>query len=268
VHFIHTKIVDPGYKYILSITIFVLLINRLRLFSDYPYCMKSAILSLIFFCFVYPAISQQKMLHIPIDGNDTCYYYKLIMQDCASLSITPLQQSNYPYHFRLWSPEQMIEVWKTSEGYVKGNVLNWAYSSNDKKNTPPFEESVPLNKSEAPDIYELIQKMQIADIPDQKSIKNWSDGLDAPDYMIEYEEGNDYYFKSYWYPAGFSQLKEAVTIDKFITETFKLANVNSKEEGFLQVMPRKYSRSHYGVSGVKITTAPHHEEPVQLQDIL
>lgn len=222
--------------------------------------MKSCLLSAVFFCIVYQAMSQQKTLHIPMEGKDTLYHYQLIMKDCIRLSVTPLRQSAYPYHFRLWAAGQMTEIWKTSAGDIKGNVLFWADSCSDKRKAVPFEQSYALDSCEAPGVYELIKNMHIADIPHQASIPTWSSGLDAPYYMIEYEEENDYYFKSYWYPAGFRKIKEAVILDRFIKQMSVLDNTLSKADSFSQVMPDKYSMSHSGALGVRIITAParHH----------
>jgi hypothetical protein len=79
--------------------------------------------------------------------------------------------------------------------------------------------------------------MNINNIPSDKFIKNWEQGFDGTEYIIEIKQGNNYSFKHYWTPDAQKNCNEAIIIQNFINEMYKIIDYKYFSSIFYSEIP-------------------------------
>ncbi|MCA8830091.1 hypothetical protein [Hymenobacter pini] len=186
-------------------------------------------------------IAQERKLHIPLNQRgDTTFWYKYQSELAQQLSLIALPKSTHKFHFRLWMDRQAIEIWQESTGSFQGQLVSWA-----KEHSPEGEEptnriavrAVPFDTVTTRKLYHLIITSSIQDLPDQEQIKEWRQGFDGIEYIIETVDSNEYYLKTYWTPTAQGSLEEAIMVNRFVQDASMLARAQDEWKSFTATIP-------------------------------
>jgi hypothetical protein len=162
-----------------------------------------------------------------------------------------LDTSSIEEYFRIWSDVQLIEICRDTEGSISGKLITWAdedVSNTEEQTNRRFIITKKINEDTAKLIRDLIYFSNILTLPTGDSIKGWQQGFDGIIYTIEYSTRSKYSFKTYWTPKAQDSLKEAVQVQEFIDNAFKLSNAKIAWREFSKMIP--YECYSYGMSVV------------------
>ncbi|MEO7119480.1 MAG: hypothetical protein ABIY62_00200 [Ginsengibacter sp.] len=218
--------------------------------------------SIILLLFASTVFGQSKIINIPTYKNyqnqvDTTLWFKWKSALAEKLELPNLQTSKDTFHFRFWTDIQVLDIWTFDNSTFFGLVTNYAQRYDPKllkKGTHQvdtvFSNNIQLDSSIAKNIFQLLEKLNIVNIPSDDKIKGWQQGLDGTEYIIETSNKSQYDFKTYWTPSIFAkttiEAKQIQTlVDKFYND-FKLYSYYEK----LKLPKGMYKRD--GVQGIKI----------------
>ena len=217
----------------------------------------------IFLC-SYSFGQNVKVVNIPTYKNykneiDTSLWYKWKHELAKQINLEDLQSSTDIFHFRFWTDIQAIDLWKADDSSYFGVVTNYAQRYDDKllrkgiyKIGKVYSNQVTLDSSKAKQLFNMIDKFSIVDIPPDDKISGWQQGFDGEEFLIEISTPKQYDFKTYWTPRLFADtLKEAKQIQCFIDflyNNFKIYDYYQK----LRLPNGSYQRN--GIQGIKIKT--------------
>jgi len=85
--------------------------------------------------------------------------------------------------------------------------------------------------------FRLIDSIKINELPSDKNIKGWQQGLDGITYFIEYKVDNKYSFKNYWTPTSQDSLVEAKLLLYFISSLENLLDLKKSSKAFQNEIP-------------------------------
>ena len=86
-------------------------------------------------------------------------------------------------------------------------------------------------------VLKLINSLKINELPSDKNIKGWQQGLDGITYFIEYKVDNNYSFKNYWTPTSQDSLAETQLILLFISSFESLPDFKNSSKDFQNEIP-------------------------------
>lgn len=126
------------------------------------------------------------------------------------------------FFFKLQNPCISIKISKNS-GTVKGTVDYFVREVDEfKDSTGVFNRRFNFDSDIVLKILKHIDSLKINSIPSDKFISNWKNGFDGITYIFEYKDAKKHSFKNYWTPKAQGNLDEALRIQKFIDEVYKL----------------------------------------------
>ena len=215
-------------------------------------------------------------------SGDTTYWSQLELKKCQKLNLSNLILSTEKYHFRYWKDGQIIDIWTTDGVLYSGLITSYTNSYNDdyskKKRKPSkiFFQQAQVDNATAKKAYKLIK--QVENIPTDKSIKGWVQGLDGVEYIFETSTPSTYNFRTYWTPtAQDSSLIEAKDIQKFVIEMDSVLNLHDQYKKFFATLkPGNYMGDGPSIS-IKLTpvqieyyrkTKPYHDYLDSVKDTL
>jgi hypothetical protein len=223
--------------------------------------MKIALLFALLLCGYLGHGQPAKAISIPTYGSqaDTSFYFKADRALSQKIQLQDLQTSGAAWYFRIWTSQQVLDIWTLDNSLYFGAVTSYAQHYDDKLfqqgcrqiDTILFKRTyLPSNKAKR--IFELVDSLSIPSIPSDNQIAGWRDGLDGIEYRIEISSSNSYAYKNYWSPYVFADtLWEAhhiqLLVDKLDT-CFDLATYTKP----MKLLPGHYQ--HDGVEGVQIRT--------------
>ena len=166
------------------------------------------------------SIGQERSFNVKMypDG-DTTLWYKLKSELVEQIELENLYDTNNKWHFRIWTDEQVFEIWKDSLNRYNGRITSWTkdYPPNKKRSeSSVYYEYAALDSNQINSLLGLLDSMGIKEMPVQDSIIGWSTGCDGSIYTIETSNKTDYYFKTYWTPSAQDSIKEALSLIEFI----------------------------------------------------
>ena len=138
-----------------------------------------------------------KKIIIPIyqnsnNKNDTSAWYKDYFKLGRTLKLPNLQETNDTFYFRLWTHNQVVDIWTFDNVKIFGVVINFAERYNSKLLKKGqyvvdkvFFKSKKLDSIYAKNIFTAIKNLKLMDIPSDEKINGWSQGLDGTEYLIE-----------------------------------------------------------------------------------
>jgi hypothetical protein len=192
----------------------------------------------IYYSFV---VAQIKQINIPInEKKNTNYWFEWKKELQKKIGLNDITQPPQKAHFRLWTYEQMIEVWQDSTNKLYGKITCWV-----EENVPSDEESTNryftisqyLSAEQSQQMWEWIKASQINTIPSEEFIKDWGGGHDGITYMLENIENEIYTFKSYWTPKAQKSLSEAIIVQNFIDKAFEICKAREHWKFFSIQIP-------------------------------
>lgn len=181
---------------------------------------------------------QNKSVSIPIyENGDTIYGYGWIKKLVNELKLESLTNTKENFRFRVWTSNQVIDISKDF-----GHVISFerAYSEkNHKRNREGklYTSKAIIVSNTLNELHELIKNSGILTLPSEENIEGWKLGVDGITYTIEISTSEEYFFKTYWTPQVFPDLKEAVIVLNFVKEIRKLLNLKMVYDQFFSTLP-------------------------------
>jgi len=86
-------------------------------------------------------------------------------------------------------------------------------------------------------VLKLIDSLKINELPSDKNIKGWQQGLDGITYFIEYKVDKNYSFKNYWTPTSQDSLAEAQLLLLLISSFESLPDIKNSSKDFQNEIP-------------------------------
>ena len=130
--------------------------------------------------------------------GDTIFWYKGNLELQNKLDLKDFEKSPDEFNFRFRNHGQVIEISKDSSRY-SGTITNFIYHTKkaNKNKTEILSNKIILAPNQVEDIYNIVQKSKILDLPSDKNIENWSLGMDGITYIIEHSNKENYWLKNY-----------------------------------------------------------------------
>ena len=179
------------------------------------------LLAIIIFFFSKALLGQTKTLtNVTYTNGDTSFWYKYQNIVINDLSLSRLDTSTAPFHFRIWRTNQVLDIWQTCDASYAGQLTSWVTELAPTKEKPIDRTLIDkriLSKDTLKNIFNFIETSQIMKIPTDDSIKGWKHGFDGVTYIIESSTKTTYSFKTYWTPkAQDTTLAEAKYLQSFV----------------------------------------------------
>lgn len=174
---------------------------------------------ILFFLIFNYGFSQNKQI-----VGDTVFWYKYAKELEHKIELTDFEKSKNDFSFRFRNYGQVVEIIKDSTK-ISGSLTNYIYyrrKENSERKTLFKKEF--LSVAQAQNIYDIVQRADILNLPSDEDIKNWSQGFDGITYIFECADKSTYTFKNYWTPE-IQKVSEAIKINKFvknISDTLRL----------------------------------------------
>ena len=208
------------------------------------------LLAIIIFFFSKALLGQTKTLtNVTYTNGDTSFWYKYQNIVINDLSLSRLDTSTAPFHFRIWRTNQVLDIWQTCDASYAGQLTSWVTELAPTKEKPIDRTLIDkriLSKDTLKNIFNFIETSQIMKIPTDDSIKGWKHGFDGVTYIIESSTKTTYSFKTYWTPkAQDTTLAEAKYLQSFVDNIFDLSNGTTVWKQFERNIPYEC----YGVGG-------------------
>lgn len=214
---------------------------------------KKQLFPLLIFLIFQCAFSQEKEI-----VGDTLYWYKRNIKLHKTLKLKDFKTTTDDFNFRFKNHGQIVEVIKDSSG-VNGSIVNYIFRSkrrNYRKDT--LSVKIPLTLSQSYDVYSLVKNSGILNLPSQKDISEWSQGLDGIIYTVEYSNKKKYSFKTYWSPLSQNSIPEAVVFSDFVSKITDTLSLVEKYRNFISTLPKKGSYNSGGVTSFIRISNPFH----------
>ncbi|AUP80910.1 hypothetical protein C1H87_20235 [Flavivirga eckloniae] len=172
--------------------------------------------------------------------GDTTYWYKRNIEFQKTLDLKDFEKSEGEFNFRFWNHGQVIEISKDSSK-INGSIVNYIYHTKkaNRSQAETLTNKILLSSKQSEDIYNIVQNSKILELPSDKDIENWNQGMDGITYIIEHSDKKNYWLKNYWTPSTQDSIPEAIIVldlVKKLSDTLKLREVYTS---FKNTLPKK-----------------------------
>ena len=149
---------------------------------------KLQIIIIPFLLLVQTIFSQTKEIK-----GDTAYWYKRNIEFRKTLDLKDFENSTNDFNFRFWNHGQVIEISKDSS-VINGAIINYIYHTKkaNRSQTETFTNKILLTSKQSENVYNIVQGSKILELPSDKNIENWSQGMDGITYIIEHSDKKTY----------------------------------------------------------------------------
>jgi hypothetical protein len=202
--------------------------------------MRKLIILMILLLSLSNAKSQEKQIQ-----GDTTNWYKWNKKLSTQMGLQDFSISKHDFDFRFWNQGQIIEIWKVNDS-IQGALTNYIFWSKSKEG-PLFEKKI-MDSGTAAAIYQIINNSDILDLPTDKMINKWSQGLDGITYIIEHANNKNYWYKTYWTPSAQDSLKEALIVSDFVKKISNILDLKGCYKKFENNVPHKGCYNSGGIS--------------------
>lgn len=145
--------------------------------------------------------------------GDTSYWFKRLKKYTSDKKLSDLTRNSDRVHLRISTITEAVDVWTNNNKKFEGAFTAFIDCGKDRSQNYTTV-SKPLDNNTASKIFQILNSNKILVIPTDNKIAGWGqNGLDGTETLIEYSTPKDYYFKEYWSPYLFKELKEAQLID-------------------------------------------------------
>lgn len=190
--------------------------------------MKKHHIILLFLFSLKVTFSQTKKIE-----GDTAYWFKENYKFQKTLHLKDFEKSTNEFNFRFRNHGQVIEISKDSSSF-NGILTNYIfYTKNNKTSkSDTIFNKIELSSKQVEEIYNIIQKSEILNLPTDDKIKNWQHGLDGITYLIEHSDKSNYSFKNYWTPDAQDSIPEAIIVLNLIDNLIEALNFDDLYTSF------------------------------------
>ncbi|WP_417365130.1 hypothetical protein [Flavobacterium beibuense] len=172
--------------------------------------------------------------------GDTAFWNKRDVKFEKKLDLKNFEQSTDEFNFRFRNRGQVIEISKNDSVY-SGNITNFIYHNKraNRNNTDTLSNKITLSSKQAEEIYKIVKKSKIIDLPTDEKIENWKHGFDGIVYIIEHSDKKEYWLKSYWTPRAQDSIPEAIIVLDLINNLSETLDLEDVYSSFKNTLPRK-----------------------------
>ncbi len=196
--------------------------------------MKKLQIIIFLILFTYLSFSQTKEIK-----GDTIYWYKSNIELQKTLDLKNFEKSNDEFNFRYRDHGQVIEISKNDNEFY-GTITNFIYHTRKAKNnnTETLSNKINLPALQVEKIYNIVQNSKILDLPSDKNIENWVQGMDGVTYIIEHSDKKSYWLKQYWTPSSQGSIPEAIIVLDLVKNLSETLNLNEEYSSFKNTLPK------------------------------
>ena len=203
--------------------------------------MKVLLLCMVMLYQMPNAFGQSRTFHLPkAHFNDTInYWYKAAKKREQKVGLNAVENSSYPFHFRLsFTGGKIIDLWQQDNKF-SGTFTIWVIDADEalKSVERIYSQQYKFEPKQAADIGQLVISSGIIQLPSEENIAGWQQGLDGEEIVMQYSDSKAYYFKSYWTPSAQHGLPEALLIQSFCSAVFEVASIKLVRESFTAGIP-------------------------------
>ena len=189
---------------------------------------------LAFFEIAFATVSGQNKFIFSKD-SDTVFWYGQKNEYARQFQLDLIENNKSTHVFRIWVPGEIIKV-ETTDSIFSGDITLFVEDNSDAKKT--FKKKYIISPNQARKTLDLINSMQIENLPSDNQIKNWKkENMDGTTLFIEYKKGNQYSFKTYFVPERQDTLNEAVILMNFFNNVRLEINTAFFNKDFLDHVP-------------------------------
>lgn len=200
-----------------------------------------AILCNVLLCFFSSFGQTRNLSGVLSQTGDTSLWYKYQKIVANDLSLIEIEKTSFPYYFRIWKTNQVLDVWQSENNKFFGLLTSWVTERTPAKEKPTERvliDKTVLQSDSVQKIINLITSTKIIELPTDDSIKGWQHGFDGITYITEFSSKKSYSFKTYWTPkAQDTTLKEAKAVQIFVDKIFQLSNSLETWKKFEKTIP-------------------------------
>lgn len=195
--------------------------------------MKLILYSTFFFCTSVQLFGQNNTRFSR--DSDTAFWYTYKNSYAKEFKLGLIENDTTKYVFRFWSNGITIKLTKGNNN-CSGEITRFVeqYPTKSKKGFVKRNKILPEIANKA---FNLIDSIKINELPSDKNIKGWQQGLDGITYFIEYKNDNEYSFKNYWTPTSQDSLAESKLFLFFISSLQNLLDLNNGSKDFQNKIP-------------------------------
>jgi hypothetical protein len=183
------------------------------------------------------ASGQDKFLTSDSDTVFWAKYYKTLKAD---IGLEPTEEIQADFYFRFWDGDKVIEL-KQVDGKLIGTstfLVRQYRKKKQREESRLYFKKYDLTNQTTKMIFELVTKYKIIELPTDKQIPGWNQGLDGETYIIEQADKNSYSFKNYWTPTYHQdKLKEARHLVDFLDGLNSIEELKTLDKKFFDRQP-------------------------------
>ncbi|HAS47203.1 MAG TPA: hypothetical protein DCS93_42365 [Microscillaceae bacterium] len=198
------------------------------------------LISLLLICYISQAgLAQNRKIHLPKSrGSDTpeTFWYSLLQERIKKFELSHLQDSPHQFHLRLWTGNEILDIWKNQQNILEGSLIMWAKEYADGPSRHFFKK-YQVSSNQVAQVKNLIDSTQVLTIPSDSEIAKWRFGCDGITYKIEFSDAKNYYFKTYWTPSIQKDVAEAKIMRYFIQKIREKVNYELLWRAFTPHIP-------------------------------
>lgn len=142
-------------------------------------------------------------------------------------------------YFRIWVGGVVVEVWR-GDSITIGQLTHWVeeYVPYGEEETGRyFVIKEDLDSVASVEIYSIISKCNLRQMPSSQFVANWKNGLDGIEYIVEDKLEGSYKLKNYWTPSAQKGVYEADVLENFTKELFVIINETERRKYFEMSIP-------------------------------
>lgn len=172
--------------------------------------------------------------------GDTVFWYKRNIELQKTLDLKNFEQSINEFNFRFRNHGQVIEISKDSSRY-SGNITNFIYHTKkaNRNEAKILSNKIILSSKQAEEVYNIVEKSKIIDLPTDEKIENWRQGSDGITYIIEHSDKKIYWIKNYWTPTSQDSIPEALIVLDLIKNLSDTLDLQETYSSFKNSLPKK-----------------------------
>jgi hypothetical protein len=184
---------------------------------------------------------QPKDLSIPkYKTGELTFWYKWENERIEKLKLPDLKLTSDSIYFRLSTDNQIIDIHSRDGNTFDGQMVIYttSYDQEQKKKSKYYSSRQTLSADTLRQIIDLFKKLGVNDIPTDSEIEGWRPGTDGKTYIFQFATRDKYSFKTYWTPDSFDSLKEAITINRFVTQIESILTLDKRTQNFFETLPK------------------------------
>lgn len=196
--------------------------------------MKKLQIIIFLILFTFHSFSQTKEIK-----GDTIYWYKSNIELQKTLDLKNFEKSNDEFNFRYRDHGQVIEISKNDNEFY-GTITNFIYHTRKVKNnkTETLSNKIILPAKQVEKIYNIVQNSKILELPSDKNIENWDQGMDGVTYIVEHSDKKTYWLKNYWTPSSQGSIPEAIIVLGLVKNLSETLNLKEEYSSFKNTLPK------------------------------